>query len=57
MGRRTFPRLVGVTDKSSRREIYRISTPHDLGAAIQKMLAQLGEPGGKAGSAPSHPGK
>lgn len=52
-----FPDSLGSLTKVLGGKIYRISTPHDLGAAIQKMLAQLGKPGGKAGFASSPPDK
>jgi len=39
-----FPDSLGFLTKSLGGKIYRISTPHDLGTAIQKMLAQLRGP-------------
>jgi hypothetical protein len=41
--RNLFPDSLGYLTKSFKGKIYRISTPHDLGSAIQKMLAQLRE--------------
>jgi hypothetical protein len=39
-----FPDSLGFLTKSLGGKIYRITTPHDLGTAIQKMLAQLRGP-------------
>ncbi len=48
-----FPDSLGFLTKTLRGKIYRISTPHDLGAAIQKMLAQLREGDSNAAISPS----
>ena len=40
-----FPDSLGYLAKSLGGKIYRITTPHDLGNAIQKMLAELKESG------------
>lgn len=39
-----FPDSLGFLTKTLGGKIYRVSTPHDLGMAIQKMLAQLRGP-------------
>ncbi len=40
-----FPDSLGFLIKSLKGKIYRVSTPHDLGTAIEKMLAQVRETG------------
>ena len=52
-----FPDSLGFLIKSLKGKIYRVSTPHDLGAAIEKMLAQVGEPGRSGETNLSTPGK
>jgi hypothetical protein len=52
-----FPDSLGSLTKALGGKIYRISTPHDLGTAIQKMLAQLKEADSNAGANPSHQDK
>jgi hypothetical protein len=49
-----FPDSLGYLTKSLKGKIYRIGTPHELGNAIQKMLAEVKESGRDAGTPPSH---
>jgi hypothetical protein len=50
-----FPDSLGFLTKTVKGKIFRISTPHDLGSAIQKMLAELKETRHPAGTIPIHP--
>jgi len=52
-----FPDSLGFLAKSVKGKIYRISTPHDLGDAIEKMLGELGETRRPAETTPIHPKK
>ncbi len=52
-----FPDSLGHLAKSLDGKIYRISTPHDLGNAIQKMLEQVREAGRNTGTSPPHQGQ
>jgi hypothetical protein len=48
-----FPDSLGYLTKSLKGKIYRIGTPHELGNAIQKMLAEVKESGERTETSPS----
>jgi hypothetical protein len=52
-----FPDSLGYLTKSLKGKIYRISSPHELGNAIQKMLAEVKESGERTETSPSRQGR
>jgi hypothetical protein len=52
-----FPDSLGYLTKSLKGKIYRISSPHELGNAIQKMLAEVKESRERSGPSPSRQGR